>query len=312
MSRRRALITGINGQDGSYLADILLERDYEVHGLYRHSSNPYHLWRINHLLGKIALHSGDVTDCGSVLKVVRDVAPDEVYHEADQDHVGFSFKAPHYSVSVTVGGAVNVLEAVRTTVPNARVFLPCSATMFGGVPPPQDGRTMEPLSPYACAKVHVFCLVHYYRAVHGMYVSSGVLFTHDSPRRGPGYLLQRICRAASEGSEIVLHDVDHRVDVGHAKDYMTAAVDLLQIPSPKDLIIGTGTGWSIRHLVERAYTLVGRECLLKEVPPPVNVRAADAELIADTTGLVTLLNWKPKYTLDSLITEILERYRSNP
>jgi len=261
MSQRRALITGVNGQDGSYLADILLERGYEVHGLYRHSSNPHHLHRIAHLTDKVTLHGGDVTDYGSVLKIVRDVMPDEVYHEADQDHVGFSLKAPHYSVSVTVGGAVNVMEAIRTTVPDARVFLPGSATMFrpvnlysGGL---TEGSAIHPDNPYACAKEHVYRLASYYRDVHKMFVVCGILFSHDSPRRGPNYLLQRIARAAAGGEKLELFDAHQCVDVGHAREYMDAASRTLQQGPPTDYVIGTGQPMCVATIVRTAYEHCG-------------------------------------------------------
>ena len=260
----RALIFGIGGQDGSYLADILTEKGYTVHGLYRRSS-VNNLGRIQHLLsqGKIELHQGDLADPGSVERAILTSRPDEIYNLADQDDVRWSHRTPGYSADITAGAVGRLLQFLCDRFDDVKVFQPVSATMFGNASAPQDENTLiDPLSPYACAKAHAYHLARFYRREHNLWVSTGILYNHDSPRRGDGYLLQKICRAAvrmtgeqracNEGRKLNL-DRWQRVDVGYAREYMEAAWNILQLPQPDDFVLSSGRWLIIEDLVHQAF-----------------------------------------------------------
>ncbi len=253
----RALILGIGGMDGSYLADILLERGYEVHGLYRRSSVD-NLQRIAHCRDKVTLHQGDMGDAKSIDRVICFVMPHEIYNVADQDHVQSSFAAPGYSMDITAGAVMRTLESVRLITPQTKFFQPISATIFGDAPGPQTLDTpLNPLTPYACAKASALHIARYYRQVHGMHVVTAILYNHDSPRRGPDYFLQKICRQAVEVSRglrdyVEVYDPSARLDIGYAKDYMEQVVECMGRSDPKDLLIGTGNPWLVEDYVAAA------------------------------------------------------------
>jgi GDPmannose 4,6-dehydratase len=245
---KRALILGVGGQDGSYLAELLLGKGYEVHGLYRRSSvdNLARL-RAAGVLGRVVLHPGDVTDYESVDMAVCSCSPDEAYNLADQDDARWSETVPLYSVQATAGGAANVLRAAENYgAGRVRVFQPVSALIFGDAPAPQDVTTpLNPMTPYACAKAHALHLCRYYRVVHGMFVACGIMYNHDSPRRGPGYLLQKIAR----GVEID-GDLSRPVAIGYAPEFVDAAWRMLQ--RPLDLCVGSGRSYTVSSLVRYA------------------------------------------------------------
>lgn len=262
----KCLILGVGGQDGSYLTDILLEQGHEVHGVYRRSSVD-NLVRISHLKYKqtylhpetnlpLYLHQGDITDLGSMHRIFRRVKPDEIYNVADQDHVGWSLNLPSYSFDVTVKAVAGMLDILSRELPHVRFFQACSATMFGDAKPPQTLNTpLNPQSPYAIAKAAVYHVARYYREVHGMFVSTGVLYNHDSGRRGSEYLLHQICRqclnvVGRERKSITVGDPNMLVDVGWARDYMKAAVTSLQQPQAKDHLISSGCARSVRDWVD--------------------------------------------------------------
>ncbi len=254
----RALILGIGGQDGSYLADILLERGVEVHGLYRRSSVD-NLQRIAHCRNKLtALCVGDITDPLSVERALVATQPHEIYNVADQDHVGSSFNAPSYQIDVTAKAVMQTLETARTLNPDVKFFQPISATVFGDAPGPQTLETpFNPLTPYACAKAAAYYIARYYRQFHGMYVVTAILYNHDSPRRGPDYFLQKICREAVEVSRgmrdyVEVYDPHARLDIGYAKDYMEIVVTCMQNQDAKDLLIGSGNPWTVEDYVSEA------------------------------------------------------------
>lgn len=255
----RALITGVGGQDGSYLADILLEKGYEVHGLYRHSSK-IGLQNVQHNLAnpKFILHQGDVTDALCLDRIVHDVDPHEIYHEADQDNVDWSYKFPAYQMEITVKAVSNLLESVRRHCPSAKVFIPCSATMFGDAPAPQSESTpFNPRSPYACAKVAAYHIARMYRQNYGMFIVTGILYNHDSPRRNGNYLLHKICKAAATCEKISIFDPDQRVGIGHARQYMHIVHGLMKHHSPNDYVVFNAEVASIRTLCDMASNLSG-------------------------------------------------------
>jgi GDPmannose 4,6-dehydratase len=257
----RALITGVCGQDGSYLADILLERGYKVYGLYRHSSkDPFDNVRHNLSNPNFHLIQGDVTDALCLDEIIRKVDPHHIYHEADQDNVDWSFVHPAYQVDVTVKAVSNLLSSVRRHCPSARVFIPCSATMFGDAPAPQTESTpFNPLSPYACAKVAAYHLARMYRQNYGMFICTGILYNHDSPRRNGNYLLHKICKAAAQGEQLQLFDPTQRVAIGYAKDYMSFVVQLMDLDSANDYVVCNAKAVSLNLIAKAAYEMTGRD-----------------------------------------------------
>lgn len=326
---KRALILGIGGMDGSYLADILVERGVEVHGLFRHSSLG-NLRRVEHLEGRITLHEGDVLDYSSLYRLIDLVEPDVIFNEADQDHVGASFETPLYSVQVTYGGCANVLEAVRQldkkwekdaeqwisgggTYPlKTRVFQPCSATMFKDeFGAKHEDSKLDPQSPYACAKAAAYHLCRFYRRHHGLHVSTGIMFNHDSPRRGPGYLLGRIIKEAKEvkagkRTHLELSNLEHRVDIGCALEYMEAAVRIVEQDKPDDYVIGTGVGVEVGDLAKRVFDRVGIVGAYPVHPNPVGKHFKGPELIADIGKAKRVLGWQPETDALGVVDLLLE------
>ena len=256
---KRAFITGIGGQDGSYLADILLEKGYEVHGLTRHSSTG-NLKNLVPYLDNITLHKGDISDGLCMDRIIQRVRPDEVYHEADQDNVDWSFCYPAFQMDTTATAVANLLHSVLEHCRHAKVFIPVSATMFGDAPAPQTETTpFNPLSPYACGKVAAYHLARYYRQVHGMFVSTGILYNHESDRRhGTEYLIQKICKAAAFSEKVTLYNMNDLVDVGFAKDYMNRVYNMVQLDAPDDYIICADYPRTIRQIVVAAFNCVDK------------------------------------------------------
>ena len=318
---KRALILGINGQDGSYLADLLLAKGYEVHGLYRRSSVD-NLWRIRHLDGKVTLHQGDLSDGASVENVIAKVMPDEIYNEADQDSVGWSHVSPDYQYDVTFRAVGRLLEFVKQT--KTRIFQPCTAMMFGDAakspqPAPQDeGTPFNPQSPYAVAKVAAYYACRHYREQHGVYVSCGILYNHDSPRRSEHYLLHKTCNAAvriASGKQetLSLGNLDGRVDVGFAGDYMEAAWLALQQPKPDDYVVATGQAWSVEEMVAEAFEQAGVRPVwtCADGSPRITKDAAfwkpgaPSILRGDASKANKVLGWKAKHCIKDLIAMLI-------
>lgn len=308
---RRVLILGITGQDGSYLADLLLEKGCEVHGLVRHSSSyPDNLWRIEHALDRLTLHSGDLTDPASVYRIIDEVRPAELYNEADQDHVGTSYATPAYSMDVTAGAVARTLEAVRRIDPAIRVFQPVSATMFGTTPPPQnEGSAFAPQSPYAVAKVSAYYLCQHFRREYGMFVSTATLFNHDSPRRVGDYLLHKLCRAAVRGEPLALGCLDQRVDIGYAPEYVAAMHRLMQLDQPADVVLSSGDTWTIRELARHAYAAVGLDFEQYVTEAPYRPGPVPY-LFGDSRKATKLIGWKPTIRVDHILDLLIDHYRS--
>lgn len=329
---KTALIFGVGGQDGSYLADLLLEKNYDVHGTVRRSSGG-NLGRILHCVDRVRLHRCDLTDSASINRVLHEVAPDEVYNEADQDNVGWSKDCPLQSVDVTAGGPARILEALRT-LPNrdrVRLFQPVSATMFGcPTSGPQDESTpLDPQSPYACAKSHAYHLGRYYRREYGLYVSTGIMYNHDSPRRGPGYLLQDLCRQASgmhdqvdwslipHGAKIpfsnfTVGDPDAVVDVGFAGDYVDAAWRILQLDEPDDFVISTGRPNKVGVIAEKVLRRYGLEGVDVVADPEWSKSLNQGLLFGDYGKLYRKTGWEPKTRVVELIKMIREGIDARP
>lgn len=263
---KRALILGIGGQDGSYLARILLERGYDVHGLYRRTSVD-NLWRISDLRDRVRLHRGDLSDGVSIEKVVVAVQPEVIYNMADQDHVSYSRETPQVSIDITAGAVQRLLETVVSLNPRIKIFQPVSATIFGVSASPQhEGTPLNPMSPYACAKACALHLCRYYRMWYAAQVTCGIMFNHESRVRGPDYLLQRLIAQAkavqvTKIDKTVIVKVANPnmvVDIGYAPEFMECVVDLMEkdIP-PDDYCIGTGRRISVWGLAHAVLTVLG-------------------------------------------------------
>lgn len=315
---KRALILGCTGQDGSLLADILLAQGWHVHGMYRHTSTG-NLDRIRHLLTNPAfsLHRGDLTDVGSLYDVVTQVKPALLFNEADQDNVGWSRSLPGLASRITYTAVADLLEIVRQTVPQCRVFQPCSSTMFGSSPAPQNEDTrFDPQSPYAVAKTAAYYLCRHYRQQYGLHVSCGILFNHTSVRQTEEYLLHKICSSAvrvarGKQTTIPLGNLDTVVDIGCAREYMEAAVTMTRQDVPDDYVLATGVAYSVGELALAAlhtagYRGSGVEALTRDqayysdTPSPT--------MRGDITKVTRCLGWCPQRFAGDLIRELVAHY----
>lgn len=309
----KALILGITGQDGSYLAELLLEKGYEVHGLVRRSATG-NTRNIEHLLDRVMLHRGDLADTTSLYRIIRDVGPRELYNEADQDHVRWSFDAPEYSYDITGAAVGRLLEVVRQVDPTIKVFQPSSSNMFGkAVETPQNEETpFRPQSPYACAKVLAYVLARHYREAYGMFVSTGIFYNHESPRRTEEYVTRKITKAAARikaGLEetLALGDLSAQIDWGYAGEYMEAAWNILQQARPDDYIIATGEAHSVREWLEVAFEMVG---LRADDHVTVDERllrpAGTAVLVGDASKARKAFGFEPKVRFRELVRMMVE------
>lgn len=313
----RALIFGIGGQDGSYLADLLLARGYEVHGLYRHTSTN-NLGRIAHLRDRVTLHQGDLCDPLSIESAIERSRPQEIYNEADQDNVSWSHALPCYSTDVTAGAVLRTLEIIRRFNPGIRFFQPCTATMYGMTPPPQDESTpFDPRSPYALGKTFAYYACRHYRRTYGMFVCTGILYNHDSPRRSENYLLHKICQgaariAAGKQDTIAVGNLHLQVDIGYAREYMEAAVAMLSHADPDDYVICSGTAWSIRQMIQEALSVVGVITSRDEadqyitVDPSLMTPGVQPTLRGCYAKAEKVLGWKPTTKMPDLIRLLLQ------
>lgn len=309
----KALILGITGQDGSYLAELLLAKGYEVHGLVRRSATG-NTRNIEPLLDRITLHRGDLADATSLYRAIRTVAPREIYNEADQDHVGWSFETPGYSYEITGAAVGRLLEIVRQVDPTIKVFQPCSSNMFGkAVETPQTEETpFRPQSPYACAKVLAYVLARHYREAHGMFVCTGIFYNHESPRRAEEYVTRKVTKAVARikaglQDALYLGDLDARVDWGYAGEYMEAAWAIMQQPAPDDFVIATGEAHSVREWVAAAFGLAG---LRAEDHVRVDERllrpAATAVLVGNASKARKAFGFEPRVRFRELVRMMVE------
>lgn len=264
-----ALITGITGQDGSYLAELLISKGYEVHGLVRRSSSP-NSYRINHLLpdsfegaNPIQLHYGDLSDSSRLFTIVESIRPDEVYNLAAQSHVRVSFDEPEHTGDTTGLGTIRLLEAIRTVGTHTRFYQASSSEMFGASPPPQNEETpFYPRSPYGAAKVYAYWVTKNYRESYDMFATNGILFNHESPRRGETFVTRKITRAvakivAGQQDTLYLGNLDAVRDWGYAPEYVEAMWRMLQLDSPEDYVVATGTKYSVRDFLDFSFAAVG-------------------------------------------------------
>jgi GDPmannose 4,6-dehydratase len=317
----RALITGITGQDGSYLAELLLEKGYEVHGVVRRSSS-MNRSRIDHLEhahpshlegARFTLHYGDMTDSGGLNRLVMTVQPDEIYNLAAQSQVHISFDQPEYTGNTDGLGTTRLLEAIRATGRGTRFYQASTSEMFGLTPPPQNEQTpFHPRSPYGVSKVYAHWMTVNYREAYDMFACSGILFNHESPRRGENFVTRKVTRGvaaivAQRSTKLRLGNLDAKRDWGHARDYVQAMWLMLQQDKPDDYVIATGVQWSIRQLAELAFGLVGLDWQDYVEVDKAYFRPAEVpDLRGDPAKARAKLGWRPKITFAEMIREMLE------
>ncbi len=316
---RVAFITGITGQDGSYLAELLLSNGYEVHGLIRRTSS-FNTERIDHVYQdphdpgrRLHLHYGDLTDGSMLARLLAEVRPDELYNLGAQSHVGVSFDMPEYTANVTGLGTLRLLESVREAQVRPRIYQASSSEMYGNVPAPQNEDTpLEPVSPYAAAKVFAHQLAGLYRAAYGLFIVRGILFNHESPRRGGTFVTRKVTRAVARiclGKEdrVYLGNLDARRDWGYAPEYVEAMWEMTQQEEPADYVLSTGEAHSVRELCEIAFGLVGLDWTEFVALDPRYVRPRDVEhLCGDPARARRALGWEARTRFPRLVQIMLE------
>ena len=313
----KALILGVGGQDGSYLAEFLLERGYEVHGVVRRNSVPEHQEsRVSHLAQDISTYYGDMTDFPTMMRLLDDIGPDEIYNLAAQSHVRVSFDIPTYTGEVNALAVAGLLEAVRLQAPMVRLYQASSSEMFGTSVDAdgyqRESTPMHPASPYGCAKLYAYHMVRTYRDAYGLFAANGILFNHESPRRGSNFVTNKIVQGVVRISlgrqdELRLGNLDSYRDWGHSADYVRAMHMMLQHPLPGDFVISTGETRSVRDLCAIAFGLVGLEYRDYVVQDPRYLRAKEVPMLrGDSSKARAELGWTPRYTFEHLIEEMLE------
>jgi GDPmannose 4,6-dehydratase len=316
---KKALITGINGQDGSYLTEFLLDKDYEIWGtVKRNSVSETQSTRIEHLhsKGKINLEYADLTDMASLVRVLQKVQPDEIYNLAAQSHVRVSFDQPIYTANATGLGTLNLLEAARMVSPNSKIYQASSSEMFGNMID-DDGyqretTPMNPVSPYGCAKVFSYNICKNYRNSYGMKIWNGILFNHESPRRGTNFVTNKVVKAAVRiklglQNNLYLGNLGATRDWGHAKDYVEAMWMMLQTDKPDDFVCSTGISHSVKDLCEYTFNKLELDFRDYVVIDDKHFRPEELyNLKGDSSKLRNKLGWKPKYSFETMLDEMIE------
>lgn len=317
---KKALITGITGQDGSYLTELLLEKGYEVHGIIRRSSS-FNTERIDHLYTdphinnvRMFLHYGDLSDSSNLSRILEKIQPDEIYNLAAQSHVRVSFDMPEYTADVSGLGTVRLLDAIKETQIKTRFYQASTSELYGKVADtPQTEKTpFYPRSPYACSKVYSYWITVNYRESYDMYACNGILFNHESPRRGETFVTKKITHAIArilnkEQDKLYLGNLDSKRDWGYAKDYVEAMRLMLQQDNPDDYVIATGETHSVREFLDEAFGLVGLDWKKYVEIDPRYYRPAEVDLLlGDPTKARKKLGWQPKTTFKELVKIMLE------
>jgi GDPmannose 4,6-dehydratase len=310
----KAFITGITGQDGSYLAELLLHKGYEVHGLIRITST-FNTERIDHIYqdphdpsAKLFLHYGNLSNGEQLTNMIYNVQPEEIYHMGAQSHVKVSFDMPAYTGNVTGLGTTRILEAVRRSGIKTRFYQASSSEMFGNAPPPQSEETVfEPRSPYAIAKVYAYWMTVNYREAYDMFAANGILFNHESPRRGPTFLSRKVTRAVARikaglQDKVYLGNLDSRRDYGYTPEYVEVMWQILQQDQPDDFVIGTGVAPTIREFVEEAFAYADMDWQEYVEIDPRYFRPTEVDYLhADPSKARRQLGWEPKITYKKLV-----------
>ena len=316
---KKALITGITGQDGSYLAELLLAKGYEVHGLIRRAST-FNTTRINHLYvdphepgARFFLHYGDIGDGGQLTHLIYNLKPDEIYHLAAQSHVRVSFDMPEFTGDVSGLGATRLLEAIRHSGIKTKFYQASSSEMFGASPPPQNEETpMQPRSPYAAAKLYAYWMVRNYREAYGLFAVNGILFNHESPRRGETFVTRKITRAVARiklglQHKLYLGNLEARRDWGYAPDFVEAMWLMLQQDTPEDFVIATGESHSVREFLAEAFAYQDLDWREYVEIDPRYFRPTEVEsLLGDASKARQRLGWQPRVSFKELVRLMLD------
>jgi GDPmannose 4,6-dehydratase len=318
--KKKAFITGISGQDGSYLAELLLEKDYEVYGIIRRNSTPEHQEsRINHLIGNgVETEYGDLLDVSSLERMIRTIQPDEIYNIAAQSHVRISMDIPQFTVQANALGLLNVLEAYKNNCPTARFYQASSSEMFGRSVD-EDGyqretTRMSPTSPYGCTKVFGYNMVVHYRHAYKLFASNGILFNHESPRRGSNFVTNKVVKAAVEISlgkrdKLPLGNLDAHRDWGHSKDYVRAMHMIINHTEPDDFVCATGITNSVGGMCEYVFNQLDLDYKDYVTEDKRFMRAEELKYLrGDATKLRETFGWEPEYTFETLMDEMIEHW----
>jgi GDPmannose 4,6-dehydratase len=314
---KRALVTGVTGQDGAYLARFLLDNGYEVHGVIRRSSHrgvEDHRLRWLGIANKVTLHDGDLTDLSSLLRIVQDTSPDEIYNLAAQSYVASSWRQPVLTANVTGVGVTNMLEAMRIGAPGARFYQASSSEMYGLIQEPTQSETTPfyPRSPYAVAKLYGHWITVNYRESFGLHASSGILFNHESPLRGVEFVTRKVTQGVARiklgmARELRLGNIDAKRDWGHAKDYVRAMWLMLQQETPDDYVVATGVTTTVRDMCRIAFDHAGLDMAAHVVIDPAFYRPAEVDiLLGDASKARAKLGWEPQIGLVELIHEMVD------
>ena len=308
-----ALITGITGQDGSYLAEFLLSKGYIIHGIIRRAST-FNTKRIDHIFVDLHesenffLHYGDLSDSEQISNIIYNISPDEVYHLGAQSHVRVSFDMPEYSGNVTALGTTRLLEAIRRSKNSVKLYQASSSEMFGASPPPQNEETpFQPRSPYACAKVYAYFMTKNYRDGYNLFACNGILFNHESPRRGETFVTRKITRGianiiAKKEKSLYLGNLEAKRDWGYAPEYVECMWQMLQNSEPEDFVIGTGKAHSVREFLEEAFSYAGLDMEEHVRIDSRYFRPTEVEeLVSDPAKAGKKLNWNPKIKFNDLV-----------
>ncbi|OPL17792.1 MAG: GDP-mannose 4,6 dehydratase [Candidatus Aegiribacteria sp. MLS_C] len=323
---KKALITGITGQDGSYLAELLLQKDYEIHGIVRRSSS-FNRERIENLIQdpeiyrqRLFLHYGDMTDSSALNRILEKVGPQEIYNLAAQSHVRISFDMPEYTADVDALGVARLLDAIREVglVGECRFYQASTSEMFGSSPPPQNEETpFHPRSPYAAAKLYSHWMVVNYRTGYGLHASSGILFNHESPRRGRNFVTRKVAAAAARikmglQSTLPLGNLDAKRDWGHARDFVRAMYMMLQQPHGDDFVVATGRTQSIRDLLDRAFGRLELDWHEYVTVDERYLRPTEVDALrGDASKAKRILGWEPEISFEEMVDEMVDSEMRN-